>query len=187
LESDMSSEMRVSVTRWLFGSWMLLVVASAAVAEDSGTTALRLTGPDGVAVEFDEPTIGEALLLHFWASWCPSCRLDLAHLQHVASTCEGHNVRVYVVNVGETREIAENFLSTHEIELPLLLDDAGAVWKLLAGRGLPINLFWKPGDRRVTAGAFDADRWRVELERLGCVGADAPSGGSDSLRDDATH
>jgi peroxiredoxin len=137
--------------------------------------ALTLTGPDGAALEL-RPEPGQVLLLHFWATWCPSCREELAGLERAAAACPEERVRVLAVNVGESAEQAAAFASQHDLRLPLLRDPKGDVWRRVDGRGLPLNLFWSQTQRRSDVGPRSEAQWRAELAALGCPSAE---GGAD--------
>lgn len=141
-----------------------------------GGEALSLTRPGGGAVTL-RPAAGQVLLLHFWATWCPECLDDLASLQRAAAGCPEERVRVLAVNVGESADDARAFASRHHLQLPLLLDPKGAVWREVDGRGLPLNLFWSREERRTDVGPRDEARWRAELAALGCAGQGPASGG----------
>ena len=59
---------------------LFVLLAPLAWADDK----LTLVGPDGGDVEL-QPAEGQVLVLHFWATWCPTCIEDIRHLQDAAS------------------------------------------------------------------------------------------------------
>jgi thiol-disulfide isomerase/thioredoxin len=107
-----------------------------------------------------------ALVVHFWASWCPECGEELPGLERAVRDCAGE-VRVVAVNVAEPADVARRFLERHASALPLFRDPDGRVWRRLA-RGLPANLIWTRASRRVEVGPKDPSEWGRLLSSLGC-------------------
>jgi peroxiredoxin len=147
--------------RW----WLLIVclLARPAWAEEP----LTLVGPGGEPVAV-LPDAGQRVLLHFWASWCPECGDDITALQRAAAVCPVSRVRVILVNVGEGTDEISAFALRYRIELPVLRDPKGSVFKGLGGRGLPMNLAWSEAERRVDVGPSTAADWRQRLAAWGC-------------------
>jgi thiol-disulfide isomerase/thioredoxin len=107
-----------------------------------------------------------ALVVHFWASWCPDCGEELPGLERAARDCAG-DMRVVAVNVGESADVARRFLERHNSALPLFRDPEGRVWRRLA-RGLPANLIWTRAGRRTEVGPKTPSDWEILLRSLGC-------------------
>jgi thiol-disulfide isomerase/thioredoxin len=107
-----------------------------------------------------------ALVVHFWASWCPECGDELPGLERAASECAAH-VRMVAVNVGESADVARRFLGRHDSALPLFRDPDGRVWRRLA-RGLPANLIWTRAGRRAEVGPKSPSEWESLLRSFGC-------------------
>ena len=68
---------------------------------------------------------GRAVLLNFWASWCPPCRAEMPSLQAVATLYGPDQLLVLAVNFKETASRAIKFASTTGVSLPVLLDSDG--------------------------------------------------------------
>jgi thiol-disulfide isomerase/thioredoxin len=116
------------------------------------------------------PAPGEALVVHFWATWCPSCTLDLAALDAAAQGCAAARVRIVTVNVGEAVPVVREHLATHRLRLPVLRDPASRAFRGLGARELPLNLVWTVDAHRLEPGPRDADQWQSRLVALGCGG-----------------
>jgi thiol-disulfide isomerase/thioredoxin len=151
--------------RW----WRLGLLALAAAAPSAAEAPLEALAADGARVELSLGADEAALIVHFWASWCPECVRELPQLEGVAARCRGA-VRVAAVNVGESREAAESFRSRHGLRLPLLRDPDGDLWRRFA-RGLPANLVWTRDGRRVATGPGSHAEWEQRLAQLGCEAA----------------
>ena len=80
---------------------LLAILAAPALA--SPDTVLTFVDARGAAVEVrTEPQADRALLLHFWASWCPDCAEDLVHLGDAAIACE--RVRVCLLYTSDAAD-----------------------------------------------------------------------------------
>ncbi len=143
-----------------------------------GGEGVTLVGPDGNDAEL-RPEEGEVLLLHFWATWCPSCAEDIDNLQRAAAACPKALLRVIAVNVGEDELVVAEFAKEHNVRLPIFRDPKGRVWREIDGRGLPMNLFWTQETRRTDVGPKTAEEWRSQLAPLGCEGPSGSLGRED--------
>jgi thiol-disulfide isomerase/thioredoxin len=146
----------------------LLVLATGAASE----APLEALGPGGERVELSLGAGSTALIVHFWASWCPECAEELPQLEAAAERCAG-SVRVAAVNVGESQAAAERFRARHGLRLPLLRDPDGTLFRRFA-RGLPANLIWTRDSRRVVTGPQSRERWEEQLAALGCEATKSP-------------
>ena len=61
------------------------------------------------------------VLVHFWASWCPICRLEQ---DSIASIAGDHPV-ITVATTSGTRDEVAAYLREHGLAMPVLLDEAG--------------------------------------------------------------
>ena len=148
---------------------MLVLAAGAARA---GEAPLEALGADGERVVLSRGDGGSALIVHFWASWCPECAEELPRLEAAAERCAA-TVRFAAVNVGESRAAAESFRARHGSSLPLLRDPDGKLFRRFA-RGLPANLIWTPDGRRVVTGPYRREQWEDQLAALGCDRTKSP-------------
>jgi len=47
---------------------------------------------------------GKPILVHFWATWCPTCKIEASNIQSIS---ENYEVLTIAVNSGEAQEIKE--------------------------------------------------------------------------------
>jgi len=125
---------------------------------------LALVDLAGAPVELALAPGERALVVHFWATWCPDCVRELPELERAAARCVGRGVRFVAVNVGETPAEIERYRREHAVALPVLRDPKGDAWRSVA-RALPANLVWTPEERRVEIGPHDEEGW---VRALGC-------------------
>jgi len=134
----------------------------------AGPAALEVEGPGGESVAL-APREGRALVVHFWATWCPSCVDEVPGLARAAEGCAG-TVDVALVDVGEDWDDVRRFAAAHAIAAPIWRDPKGRAWRASAGGwGLPANLLWTGDGRRSEVGPKSAAQWRDTLARLGCA------------------
>jgi thiol-disulfide isomerase/thioredoxin len=129
---------------------------------------LEVEGPGGDRVAL-APRENRALLVHFWATWCPNCVEEVPELLRAAAGCAGA-VDVALVDVGEEWDDVRRFAAEHAIAAPMLRDPDGEVWRERAGGwGLPANLLWTGDTQRSEVGSKSPAQWRETLARLGCA------------------
>ena len=68
---------------------------------------------------------GRVVFVNFWATWCAPCRRELPTLQAFAEAHSGRDAPVILaVNIGETPEKINDYLTEVGVELPLVLLDS---------------------------------------------------------------
>jgi len=150
---------------------IVALVAWLALAAAAEGEPLRFVSLDGAPVELAPPGEGEALVLHYWATWCTTCVHELAALETAARACADGEVRVFAVDVGESADVVRRYLAEHGLALPVVLDPKGRTWRADGGRELPSNLIWTARERQTTFGPSDEAAWQARLASLGCSGA----------------
>jgi thiol-disulfide isomerase/thioredoxin len=108
--------------------WQAPEVASGPAPALSGVLA------DGAPVRLDEYR-GAPVLVAFWASWCPMCRLELSTLESVA---EDWQVVSVAMQSGSSAEVAA-FLRKEGIDaLPYVNDPDGVLAREWGVKGVPV-------------------------------------------------
>lgn len=165
------SGLRVSTSRSEPRRWLLVPLVLALVGASNGP--LSFTTLKGETVSLRPSTGKRAVILHFWATWCPTCVEEMDALDTTAESCRESTVRVVAVNVGEDRDAVAEFATEHRLGLEMLRDPRGKVWRKLSGQGLPINVTWTDEERRVHVGPQSQAWWQQTLAELGCAPADS--------------
>ena len=67
---------------------------------------------------------GKVVLVQFWTTWCPYCRLDAGPLDDLLAEFEKDGLVVLAVNMGETKRTVKAFLerSPRKVKIVLLED-----------------------------------------------------------------
>src|SRR5688500_16560442 len=87
---------------------------------------LRLHGLDGREHALGDLR-GKAVLLHFWATWCGVCKMELSSLNSLQRNLPEDTVLWSVVADGTDRAQIERFVREHDIQYPVLLADEATV------------------------------------------------------------
>lgn len=89
---------------------------------------------DGETVKLSDYK-GQMVMLNFWASWCPPCRVEMPHMDtYYKEFKEEHNIEILAVNMTTlergSREKVPEFVEKHELTFPILMDEKGEVKEL---------------------------------------------------------
>lgn len=84
---------------------------------------------------------GKAILLNYWAPWCPPCRLEIPWLQQL-QTANAHNLLVIGVVADDTQyKQAAAFMKQRGISYPLVRDTPSLDASFGAATGLPTTFY----------------------------------------------
>lgn len=111
---------------------------------------------------------GRPVLVHFWSTWCPVCRLEEGSIQSIAGD---HSVLTVAFQSGGGKAVAA-YLATHGLSMPVVLDDDGAMAARYGVRGVPAS-FILDGQGRirfVEAGYTTEAGLRLRLWLAGLLG-----------------
>ena len=125
------------------------------------TPALDLTDLQGERWT-TERLKGRAVVLNFWATWCPPCKEELPSLQTLHEIGGGDPV-VIGINVRETASHVRRYLASTGMNFPVVLDPQAELAKRFGITAFPTTLLIAP-DGKI--------RWRVVGE-VDWVGAEA--------------
>lgn len=101
---------------------------------------------------------GEAVLVNFWATWCPPCVEEIPSLGRLNKRMAERPFRVISVDVGQQEAEVRRFLKEVPAAFPVLLDPEGSVtdpWKI---RAFPTS-FLIDREGRMRYGYFGALAW----------------------------
>lgn len=81
---------------------------------------------------------GKVVLVSFWATWCPPCRLELSHMQKdVIDRFAGEDLVVLPISRGEERKTVESYISKMGYTFPVGLDTTQAIYRKYASNYVP--------------------------------------------------
>jgi cytochrome c biogenesis protein CcmG, thiol:disulfide interchange protein DsbE len=94
-------------------------------------------------------------LVHFWATWCPPCLVELPELVELGRDWESERFGVVLIAVADEPEAARRFVGTRD--LPLLFDPGWEVAHRFSTRQLPETHVVVAGE--VVESFVGAQRW----------------------------
>lgn len=165
----------IVVTAVLGGVWIFLSRTPAGATSFTLTEApfvghlapdFTLTSLDGETVTLSS-TIGRPVVLNYWATWCPPCRIEMPHLQRTSERYDGRVVFLGI-NQAESEPLIRDFRDEYALSYPLLLDPDLIAHNLYSVLNLPTTVFIDAEGvvREVVVGAVNAAVLQDRLERL---------------------
>lgn len=94
---------------------------------------------NGVSVNL-ENLEGSPLLLHFWATWCPICKLEQDSINAIS---KDYKVLGIAMNSGTDIEVGK-YLEENNLSFPTLVDKEGEIAKKFGVRGVPVSFIIGP-------------------------------------------
>lgn len=96
-----------------------------------GTASQKDTAPNftlqklgGGTITLSEFRDKKAVVVDFWASWCPNCRRDMPNLNHFYEKYKD-KIEVIGVNLQEKESTVKSFVESRGISFPIALDSHG--------------------------------------------------------------
>jgi peroxiredoxin len=82
---------------------------------------------------------GRPILLNFWASWCPYCRKERAHLNKLHEDFTDKKLVIISVSIDKSLAQVKSFMKKHPAEFPVLWDHTGKVSSTYNVSALPTS------------------------------------------------
>lgn len=80
---------------------------------------------------------GAVVFVHFWASWCGPCRVEMPAIQRMWDELEPEGLKIALINTAEDEETVFSFLAAHAPDIRPLMDRDGQNTEAWRPRGLP--------------------------------------------------
>lgn len=81
---------------------------------------------------------GKPLLLHFWATWCPICKLEHHTISSLADSTANTDFRILTIaSWSGTAADVEKYMQQESLTFPVLVDEDGSIAKLYGVKGVP--------------------------------------------------
>lgn len=80
---------------------------------------------------------GKIILLNFWATWCPECRIEMPSMQKLHSRFKDYNFVLVSISIKESASEVKNFFKKYKLTFIGLLDSDGEVGSQMAIRAIP--------------------------------------------------
>ncbi|WP_309500138.1 redoxin domain-containing protein [Sulfurovum sp.] len=102
------------------------------------STQLAMTKAPLIDGSMFRVTEGKPLVIHFWATWCPTCKLEAGNIQRVS---EKYEVLSIAVQSGSKRDI-EVYMQENELSFKVLNDPEGAWAKKFKVEAYPTTFIY---------------------------------------------
>jgi cytochrome c biogenesis protein CcmG/thiol:disulfide interchange protein DsbE len=147
-------------------------IAGAVLREAPATHDGRAAVPGVSLVDFDGKTFtladyrGSPLVVHFWASWCPSCAAEMPAFENVYQEVN-RELEFVGINNNDSRDAAEELARSTSVTYRLAHDPRGDVFATLGGAGMPTTVFIDESGRVVetVVGALSEDQLSALIEK----------------------
>lgn len=141
----------------------------AGIATGEPAPDFELKNLDGASVRLSDYR-GSVVLLNFWASWCPPCRVEMPHMQRFYQDYAAKGVVVLGVNLTATEEHPDRvrpFVEKRQLTFPVVLDEKGEVMKAYQVVGYPTTyLIDEDGTvREKFVGVLDYEKMKKAVSR----------------------
>ena len=119
-------------------------------AKGSGL-GINQTAPDFTLKTLDDKEVklsdyrGKIVILNFWATWCPPCKEEIPQMEKYYKTqAKDEGVEILAVNLTNSdkdKGYIRDFVKSHEMTFPVLLDENGEVQKQYEIMTIPTTFF----------------------------------------------
>ena len=103
----------------------------------------KTLAPDFLLKDLDGTTIrlhdlrGKIVLLNFWATWCPTCRVEMPSMEALHKEFSSQGLAVLAVALRESADDVQSFYKEHHLSFTALLDHNGDASELYQTWSLP--------------------------------------------------
>ena len=94
--------------------------------------------PEGKKLSIDDLK-GKLVILNFWATWCPPCRLEMPSMEKIYREFKGEGLEVVAINFLEGPEPIKPFLKENDLTFTVLMDRAGEISQSYGVHALPVT------------------------------------------------
>ena len=146
-----------SVRKFFYVGLLTLLIFSAGCFNGAGASTAEMPDTlqgkylfslpdlDGKSVELkDLLSQHKAVLINFWATWCPPCREEIPDLIDLYAENKDRGLLVLGVDVNQSRTKVANFVKKHQMNYSILLDKDMAVSNIYHVVGIPTTLLVNP-------------------------------------------
>lgn len=122
-----------------------------------GFTLRNLDGEDISLSSF----AGKTVLLNFWATWCPPCRVEMPSMQRMYNELRDEGFELIAVDLQEPESTVRAFVEENDYSFPVLLDSDGKIGATYGARSIP-QTYLIDSDGFAIAVATGAREWDSE-------------------------
>ncbi len=159
-----------------------LVLAALTASAGTGLATIRYDAPPPNfpiqtprGIEYLSSLRGRVVVIDFWATWCDVCTAEMKYFVRAQETF-GNRIAVVTIS-DELHDVAASYFRVSKIELPLVEDVDGAIFRSYSIPKIPVTLVLDPaGDvSYVSVGGLSWEELERAIEQAQAAGG---SGGS---------
>lgn len=109
---------------------------------------------------------GRVVLLNFWATWCPPCRLEMPSMERLYGEFRERGLEVVAVNFMEPRELVQAFARERKLTYPMLLDPRSDVAEMYGVMRLPETVVIGRGGEVIAKTTGYKDWYKEDVREL---------------------
>jgi len=96
---------------------------------------------EGNTVRLSEYRGQKVVLINFWATWCPPCRLEMPTMQQIYSEYKSRGFEILAVNIEpDAQQEIRDFIKELRLTFPIALDSDMKVSRKFRVIGLPVSI-----------------------------------------------
>jgi cytochrome c biogenesis protein CcmG/thiol:disulfide interchange protein DsbE len=120
----------------LMAGWVACGQTNAAPEARAAAADFQLTDLNGKPLSLSSLK-GKVVLLDFWATWCPPCRMELPHFKELYAAYKGKGLEMVGLSVGEQADTVKSFAKENNLTYAIALS-APKIEQAYGGiRGIP--------------------------------------------------
>lgn len=103
--------------------------------EPKAMQSIALSALNGEMIKVPEDYQGKALLVNFWATWCPHCVEEIPSMNRALEQLDKDRFAMISISYKDTQEIMQEFVKEVQVDFPILMDYDGKVsesWNVFA-------------------------------------------------------
>ena len=118
----------------------LILSASLAACNKTGEV---ISAPDFTLQNIGGETVslsdfrGKPVMLTFWKINCAACQFQMPYIQTAYDEWPNETIAVLTINVGDSALAVQNYITSHKLTFPVLLDSRGGVTHTYGVPGVP--------------------------------------------------
>jgi peroxiredoxin len=101
---------------------------------------------------------GKVVLLNFWATWCPPCRMEMPSMETLYQRFKDQGLEILAVDLGEDINTVRQFIQNHRYTFPVLMDTNSRVGRIYGVEAIPTS-FILDREGRIIARIVGAIYW----------------------------
>lgn len=123
---------------------LLLVGISTSCSKDKEE---EIAAPDFTLQTVDGQTVtlselrGEPVMLTFWSTSCPSCKLQEPFIQEFYERWSDKTLKLLTVNTGDHPLAVQQYIASNDVTFPVLMDSSREVARSYGLPGVPVTIF----------------------------------------------